>query len=1001
MLYKSIVDDMIETTAGVYSTYTKSDNAELVKSAMVNAAKSAIYDENGNFKDGIDKNNVLITLSTAVADLTEKIIDSSVEEANDIIDGLADADQYEYNVNGVGKRTVEDALQYAKDNGISAYDIRNKNNQQVFYNPKDTVAGLAYNKQNESPDFTSTLTKYLEVARNSSDIESFNRGLTDEFGEVVDNLSSILAQNPTLLNMWNSLQNGSTFFTFDDFTRQLNDATTGRSSFGHKQYSRMMDQLLGDNWLGQMLQGTYDTTDQSKLDNYLTLKQDPGALEYIGQLESKYTGLTEALNALSAGEELSVEQQLVLAQAFISEGITAADKYNQHIQEVVESISNLTSSSTKAKLSAIGEVFGNIQKYADMNSIVTRNRGRSGSALDSDGLAIIEEITGMKEAQIKELGVDVIELIFAGIEDEASSGANSNVGKVIAESLKISIKQAMQKDTMTILDLSSLMNWNLPTSINFAKTGTMSFDQASQFASATGNQYLQNIIAEAQARGYSGNFSFETALENGNIVIKPDTIQLEGDITLGEGKSLLDNVFTSREQAMDETNRTTKMTQGMFGVMNSGMLKTTDAIVEYFQKYFSNNELATKFLEENTGFSNLLAAASNGDKSVTVDELVKAFNSAVLGTNQYGNNDYNVWLSKIFGNNWLSQMITGNVDNSLFGKQNRQSSLNAFNLEEGGAGQLEALKKAFPELEPILEKVRKGLNLSTDEVKKLANAFILDGVKGANEFNESIDKVSETLKGLSGSAAEAITALGDYMTEMANVEKIRDITHSAEGKSGEELTKAEADFLASKSNVDVDQIRKMDAEGIGYLLNLLNQSADDSFLNYGGATMRERFLADLETDPTLYNRIASQYASNGKLIITPEMIQEMVTSGLINDPTLGLMATSLAGTGDYSFGVRHNVDYNGDMIPPPRLEAGSEGEAGVLDQNRRRYAIYDEAGVSTYTPVSLADQVANDYITNQANRDTTLTSMFDLIEAFKSTGTYNDAMGLLQEKGMT
>ena len=440
MLYKSIVDDMIETTAGVYSTYTKSDNAELVKSAMVNAAKSAIYDENGNFKDGIDKNNVLITLSTAVADLTEKIIDSSVEEANDIIDGLADADQYDYNVHGVGKRTIEDALQYAKDNGISAYDIRNKNNQQVFYNPEDTVAGLAYNKQNESPDFTSTLTKYLEVARNSSDIESFNRGLTDKFGEVVDNLSSILAQNPTLLNMWNSLQNGSTFFTFDDFTRQLNDATTGRSSFGHHQYSRMMDQLLGDNWLGQMLQGTYDTTNQSKLDNYLALKQDPGALEYISQLESKYTGLTEALNALSAGEVLSAEQQLVLAQAFISEGVTSADKYNQHIQAVVESISGLTSTSTKTKLSAMGSVFADISKYSDMASTLNRNRGRSGSQLDADGLALVEEITGLSETAIKDLGVDVMDLIFSGIEEEVKSGTTDRVGKTIASTLVASLK---------------------------------------------------------------------------------------------------------------------------------------------------------------------------------------------------------------------------------------------------------------------------------------------------------------------------------------------------------------------------------------------------------------------------------------------------------------------------------------------------------------------------------------------------------------------------------
>ena len=202
----------------------------------------------------------------------------------------------------------------------------------------------------------------------------------------------------------------------------------------------MMDSLLGDNWLSLMLGGQYDSTYGPNVTRYNTLKEDPGVAQWIETLKGKYTGLTEVLNKLAVGEKLSEEEQLALAQAFISEGVTSADKYNQHIQAVVESISGLTSTSTKTKLSAMGSVFADISKYSDMASTLNRNRGRSGSQLDADGLALVEEITGLSETAIKDLGVDVMDLIFSGIEEEVKSGTTDRVGKTIASTLVASLK---------------------------------------------------------------------------------------------------------------------------------------------------------------------------------------------------------------------------------------------------------------------------------------------------------------------------------------------------------------------------------------------------------------------------------------------------------------------------------------------------------------------------------------------------------------------------------
>lgn len=954
LMKRNLVDSIIQTVAELYSYVLGSDNADFVENAMINIATDAVYDELGNYKDEVNDSNVHLIAATAISNLAKRLMGMSEEEALDSIEGNVDIDKYPYSVpnpEGEGRkgfRSKEAALAFAKDNGISAYKITDSKNGQVFYDPHDTVEGLVESAKTENSDFTSTLVKYLEIAKSSHDIASFNKGLTENYGEVIDNLTSILSKNPTLLNMWHSLQNDNSFFTFEDFQRQLSDVTTGRNTFGHQQYSRMMDQLLGEDWLGKMLSGTYGAEDQSALlTRYMGFKESNGVeLEFITKLESKYTGLTEALTALAGGETITTEQQLALAQAFISEGITSADKYNQHIQDVIDSISGLTSVTAKAKLSAIGEMFSTVDKYSNMTAVISRNRGRSGNELDSDALSLIQEVTGLNEDQIKDLGANTINLFFEGMESEVKTGVTDHVGKVMADGLVNSIRKASGKTELTSQTISSAIGLSHDTVADIVRDGKLSMGMASFFAQSTGNKALMSIIDRAKAEGYTGNFVFDaTEAEDGTIIINADTVRFEGEINSDSVDSLLDKTLDARTKLAEEERSRSTTLQNVSQAMNFGSLRSAKDVVDYFDNNLKNDKYANQFLNENTSFADLLAAARAGDNTVSLDDLVKAFNSAYLGTNQYTHANYGDWFSRIFGKDWLSQAMNGGLSNSSSAKSARQSSLNDFSNEEGGTEQIEQLKKAFPELEPILDKVQKGLGLSTTEVKKLADAFILDGVRGANEFNESIEKVSNTLKGLSGSATEAMTALGDYFSELGKVQKIRNITNSAQGKTGMELTEAEVSFLTSNiPGADAKDIRKLDAEGIGNLLELLNRAADDSYGNYGVASLREKFLADLETTPGAYSQIYGKYAQDGKLTITSDILNEILSSGVIDDPMLKLMLGLLSANGSFSFGVKENA------------VSGSGGVFTPADETRGGYVAYDEQSASTYNETPLAEQ---------------------------------------------
>lgn len=958
-LIEKLLDDTIKEVADVYSSFIDVGEHDQVVSALVEEAKSAIFNEDGSLKDGISSSNAHIYIATAIQNLVNKILNSSTEAAEKIVETGADPSTFPYQLKigekTIGSNNVDDlvsdikkhnALPINKDNQLSVYDIVDKEGKRVFYSPEETVSGLAELQNQENPNYHDTLMQYYHVARGAKDISSFNTGLTDEFGEVVNNLQQVLSKDPTLLNMWSSLQKGTGFFTFEDFTKQLLDSATGSSSFGHQDYTHMLNALLGDNWLGLMLSGNYDSTSGANVDRYDKMAGDTGVAQWIETLKGKYTGLAEVLNKLAVGQKLEKEEQLALAQAFITEGVTAVDKYNEHLQDVINSISGLTSVTAKAKLSAIGEMFSTVDKYSNMAAAISRNRGRSGNELDSDALSLIQEITGLDEDQIKDLGADTINLFFEGMESEVKTGVTDHVGKVMADGLVNSIRKASGKTELTSQTISSAIGLSQDTVADIIRDGKLSMGMASFFAQSTGNKALMSVIDRAKAEGYTGNFVFDaTEAEDGTIIINANTVRFEGEINSDSVDSLLDKTLDARTKLAEEERSRSTTLQNVSQAMNFGSLRSAKDVVDYFDNYLKNDKYANQFLNENTSFADLLAAARAGDNTVSIDDLVKAFNSAYLGTNQYTHANYGDWFSRIFGKDWLSQAMNGGLSNSSSARSTRQSNLNDLSNEEGGTEQIEQLKKAFPELEPILDKVQKGLGLSTTEVKKLADAFILDGVRGANEFNESIEKVSNTLKGLSGSATEAMTALGDYFSELGKVQKIRDITNSAQGKTGMKLTEAEVNFLTSNiPGADATAIRKLDAEGIGNLLELLNRAADDSYGNYGVASLREKFLADLETTPGAYSQIFGKYAQDGKLTITSDILNEILSSGTIDDPMLKMMLGLLSANGSFSFGVRENS------------VSGGGGVFAPTDETRGGYVAYDEQSASAYNETPLAEQ---------------------------------------------
>ena len=572
MLNKQLIDGVIGKVANIFSYVLGTEDQAFVESALLNVAKDAVYDAEGNFKPGVSTDNADMYAANAIVAFATQLKENP-DKTGTLLEEHASPELFDYQVydnNGsvvANKRTLKEAEQYATDNGISMYNIKNKNGQ-VYYDPENTVAGLALNKRQENPSYTGTIMRYYGVASKATDISSFNKGLTDEFGEVVDNLPQILSANSTLLNMWNSLQEGVKFFTFDDFKKQLVDTATGSSSFTHKDYSHMMSSLLGENWLGQMLNGTYDVN--ANMGRYATIKEDTGVAEWIGTLSSKYTGLSEVLNKLATGTELTKEEQLALAQSFINEGVTSADQYTHHIQDVTKAMENMLSPTAAARLSSMGEMFGAIDKYQRMLSVSARNSGRSGKDLDSDAIAMISEITTMDEQTIKELGSDVIQLILDGINESANTGAVEHVGGTIAQTLVSAIKAKVGSSKITIGSIADLMNWDIAQSTNFIKSRRMTMEQASMFASATGNTALQQTIARAQAKGYTGDFTFDIKIDNGNIAIDEGTIEYEGEVDIENADSLLDKIFTSRQLSIDAENEKTKTMAGISNTINGG-----------------------------------------------------------------------------------------------------------------------------------------------------------------------------------------------------------------------------------------------------------------------------------------------------------------------------------------------------------------------------------------------------------------------------------------------
>lgn len=385
----------------------------------------------------------------------------------------------------------------------------------------------------------------------------------------------------------------------------------------------------------------------------------------------------------------------------------------------------------------------------------------------------------------------------------------------------------------------------------------------------------------------------------------------------------------------------------------------------------------------------MLTAANNGDTSVTLKELIKTFNAAFSGNDQYKFDDYGDWFTRIFGKNWLSDALNGKVDNGATAKNDRKTGLNGLKEEVGGAEQIEALKKVFPELSPILDKVQQGLDLSAEEVKKLADAFILEGVKAANEFNEALDQVANTLKGLAGTASEALSSMGDYINEMSKISKIRKATHDAEGKSGAELGEETLGVFSEYLGVPAEEVQKMDIQGISSLVGLLNQVADESYLEYGGTTIAEYFIKKIQESPTLFNDLLKTYGNgSGKLTFGLQDLMDL-TSGenpKINDAFLRAMVYANASAGDFTF----DVDY----------QKSRYGEAGSTE-DRYAIALGNIGGSSVYTSKPLEEEVREYYERNKATSLTQPTSMFDVMNAFRSTSDYSSAMSTLQGNGMT
>lgn len=558
-----MVDGLIQEVVEVVSTYTPGDK-KIISSALTNVTKKEIYNEDGSFREGITLDNLPTYLYNAPRAFALRLKNGTPEQRSAMLKDTADASAFPYMVGGQGFETQEEALAHAKDNNISAYEITS-DGKPVFYNPHDTVEGLALRKKTESPNYNDTLQGFWEVANSTTDINSFNTGLTDKYGEVVDNLQQILAQYPDLLNMWDALQEGSEFFTFEDFRKQLHDSMTGENSFKHQDYSRMLNYILGDTWLTDMMKGTYDGETPNNYDQVKAV-----APEWIDILSKKYTGLAEVFTRLANGEAVTKEEQVALANAFITEGITSTDKYTQHVQDVTKALEGMISPTASARLSAMGEMFGAVDKYQKMLSVSNRNSGKSGKDLDSDAIDIISEITSMDEPAIRKLGADVVELILNGITESANTGAVEHVGGVIGESLVASIKAAVGANKIGTNELMKLAGINFETASSIFTMKRMTMDQALQIAAATGNSQLMNTIKYAQSQGYTGDFTFDTISTGRGFVIDEATIRFEGGVNLENADSLLDNIFTSRQLSIDAENEKTKTMAGISDTINGG-----------------------------------------------------------------------------------------------------------------------------------------------------------------------------------------------------------------------------------------------------------------------------------------------------------------------------------------------------------------------------------------------------------------------------------------------
>ena len=277
----------------------------------------------------------------------------------------------------VGFTDYSDALKYAKANGISMLELKDKDNN-VAYQSSDKVISALF-KQNEETGKNGQLVEFVDLLNRKninsiSDLEHYYdvKGLSSE-------LSAILGNNPDLLGSYWMAKNGK--MSWEDFSTNVQKLKPGREGLGSELVDAIMSIAYGDRSFIEQLR-----TNPNLEGVYKAFKTIVG-----DSADAVLTAIEDGVNNPDAMKQFS--------KGVVQQRIKDSMQFNKYYESALAYATTALTGTRTEQLSSNATIKTETQSYYDYIAAVQRYA--NGTAKSTDYATIAAYDKSFTETQLK------------------------------------------------------------------------------------------------------------------------------------------------------------------------------------------------------------------------------------------------------------------------------------------------------------------------------------------------------------------------------------------------------------------------------------------------------------------------------------------------------------------------------------------------------------------------------------------------------------------------